>query len=269
MQTRSRHRISKKRKRRQFIIRSILLVLVLVIILPPAIKIVKKLGKEKEPVLQIPPEIMPTGTEHPLEEYPEELIDLYIRNEEARQFVLDYFDKKDIEFEIDLTNEVQSGKVPLFMQWDERWGYTKYGDGMIALSACGPVSLSMVAVHLTGNLSFDPRAIAAFSYDNGYYVKNNGTSWKLMSEGAERLGLTSKELPLDENAVARELYAGRPVICIMGEGDFTTGGHYIVLTGYSDGYVSVNDPNSYKNSEKLWKFSEIQDQIRNMWSYSI
>ncbi|MCD8152609.1 MAG: C39 family peptidase [Clostridiales bacterium] len=37
----------------------------------------------------------------------------------------------------------------------------------------------------------------------------------------------------------------------MGPGDFTTGGHFIVLTGIdSDGNVIVNDPNSRINSEK-------------------
>lgn len=97
--------------------------------------------------------------------------------------------------------------------------------------------------------------MADFSEDEGYYVPDNGTAWSLMSEGARQLGLTSRELPLEESIVASELDSGHPIICIMGEGDFTTSGHYIVLTGYEDGKVSVNDPNSYENSDKLWEFS--------------
>ena len=127
----------------------------------------------------------------------------------------------------------------------------------------------MVTVHLTGDLSLDPKTVSEFSEKNGYYSLNNGTKWTLMSEGAEKLGLTAKELPLDKNIVARELNAGRPIICIMGAGDFTSSGHYIVLTGYSDGKVSVNDPNSYVNSEKLWEFDAIANQIRNLWSYTV
>ena len=55
----------------------------------------------------------------------------------------------------------------------------------------------------------------------------------------------------------------------MGEGDFTSSAHFIVLTDYDDGMVSVKDPNSNSRSEKQWVFSEIEDQIRNLWSYTI
>ena len=203
-----------------------------------------------------------------ISDYPEELISLYERNEDARQFVLDYPLKKDSDQEIALSMDEYDG-VPLLMQWDERWGYSKYGSGIIGLNGCGPVCLSMVASYLKNDGSLDPKMIAAFSEENGYYVKGNGTAWALMSEGAEELGLVAKELPLEESIVERELTANHPIICIMGEGDFTTEGHYIVLTGYHDGMVSVNDPNSYKNSDKLWKFSDIESQIKNLWSYEV
>lgn len=209
------------------------------------------------------------GNGIPLSEYPQEIIELYERNPETKAFVLEYPQKKDDTPEIDLASEYERGKIPLLMQWDQRWGYGKYGNGIIALNACGPVCLSMVAVYLKDDIKYDPRWMADFSEDEGYYVPDNGTAWSLMSEGARQLGLTSRELPLEESIVASELDSGHPIICIMGEGDFTTSGHYIVLTGYEDGKVSVNDPNSYENSDKLWEFSEIRDQIRNLWSYTI
>ena len=53
----------------------------------------------------------------------------------------------------------------------------------------------------------------------------------------------------------------------MGPGDFTTTGHYIVMTGYVDGKISVNDPNSYENSEALWSYEQICGQIRNLWAF--
>lgn len=205
-----------------------------------------------------------------ISEYPEELIELYEKNEEARQFVLDYPFKKDAEPTIDVSAEVEETTgIPLFIQWDERWGYSSYGKGMIGVNGCGPTSLSMVAVYLTGNTEMNPKWMANFSEENGYYVTDNGTAWTLMSEGAELLGLKAKELSLREDIVAAELRQGHPIICIMGEGDFTTSGHYIVLTGYYNGKVSVNDCNSYRNSEKLWTFSDIESQIRNLWSYTV
>ena len=52
----------------------------------------------------------------------------------------------------------------------------------------------------------------------------------------------------------------------MGPGAFTTTGHFIVLTGCEDGMIRVNDPNSRKNSEKLWTYEEIAGSIRNLWT---
>ena len=202
-----------------------------------------------------------------LSEYPDNLIALYERNEETKQFVFEYPLRKDNNPEIDLS-ETDLETVPLFMQWDQRWGYFAYGNSIIGLNGCGPVCLSMVAMYITKNTEMNPKWMADFSSANGYYIKDNGTAWTLMSEGAEKLGITATELPLEESIIIRELTAGHPIICIMGEGDFTKEGHYIVLTGYENGKITVNDPNSYKNSEKLWDYKDIKDQIRNLWAYS-
>ena len=59
---------------------------------------------------------------------------------------------------------------------------------------------------------------------------------------------------------------GNPVILAMGPGDFTSSGHYIVLTGVVEGKFTVNDPNSRENSGKLWSYDEIAGQIRNIWA---
>lgn len=58
-----------------------------------------------------------------------------------------------------------------------------------------------------------------------------------------------------------------PIICIMGAGDFTDDGHFIVFTEMKDGKLVINDPNSRINSAKLWEFEDIKNQIHNMWAY--
>lgn len=201
--------------------------------------------------------------------YPQELLDLMERNKETEDFVIEYPVNKDKEFDIDLSKYKNSQTVPLLMQWDERWGYEQYGDGMIAMTGCGPTCLSMVTIYLTHDISFTPKAAAAFSTEHGYAVPGNGSSWTLMSEGGVTLGMKVKELPLDENRVMQNLQAGNPVVCIMGPGDFTTGGHYIVMVGTKDGKIQINDPNSRANSKKLWQFHDIKDQIRNLWAFSV
>ena len=62
------------------------------------------------------------------------------------------------------------------------------------------------------------------------------------------------------------LEAGKPIILALGAGDFTSSGHYIVLTGLEDGAFRVNDPNSRIRSEKLWTYEELEGQIRNIWA---
>jgi len=114
-----------------------------------------------------------------------------------------------------------------------------------------------------------PHQIAHFAEKNGYYEPGYGSSWTLISEGAEELGLTATELPLVKKKMVEALESGCPVILAMGAGDFTTTGHYIILTGVEDGAFRVNDPNSVINSKKLWTYEEIEHQIRNIWKISV
>lgn len=200
------------------------------------------------------------------EEYPDELLNLLIKNKETKQFVLDYPKKKDVKADIDISEETQGKGVPLFLQWDEQWGYLKYGEEIMAIDGCGPTCLSMVAVAVLGDTTMNPYWMAKYSEKNGY-MSSNATLWTLMTEGAAELGLDVTEIPLDEQRVANNLNVGNPVICIMGPGDFTTSGHFIVLTSYEDGKVTVNDPNSRERSRKKWSFQKISGQIRNLWVY--
>ena len=200
-----------------------------------------------------------------LSEWPEELLDLLEKNPEAQDFVLNYPIKKDLNPEIDLTEYLDTNNVPLLLQWDERWGYSQYAGELMGLSGCGPTCLSMVCLYLLDDASYTPEYIAEFATENGYSVSGNGSSWTLISEGGEKLGLDVTEIPLDENRIIRNLEVGNPIICVMGPGFFTSTGHFIVMTEYEGGYVKVNDPNSPNRSEQTWKLTEVMEQIRNLW----
>lgn len=204
----------------------------------------------------------------PFDEYPDFIIEMLDKTPAAIEFAVNYPVNKDKTYKIDMSEYENESGMPLFIQWDKRWGYIEYGSSVAGITACGPVSLSMVAYYLTGDKNMSPDKIIQFAKDNGYCVPGSGTSWTLISEGAGKLGLTATELPLNENHVKSHLQDGEPIICVMGPGDFTTLGHYIVLTSYEDGYVTVNDSNSVERTNKKWKFSEIQDQIRNLWAIS-
>ncbi len=200
--------------------------------------------------------------------YPESMLMLLDKHPETIGFVLRYPEAYGKSHRIDMSQYANSGSVPLFLQWDERWGYIPYGTDVAGVTACGPLCLSMVAFYLTGDENMSPDKMIQFSIDEGHCVPGNGSAWTLISKGAVKLGLNVKELPLVEGRIRKELESGNPVICVMGPGIFTTSGHYIVLTGYEDGKFRVNDPNSLVRSSQLWSYDEIQDQIRNLWAIS-
>ncbi len=202
-------------------------------------------------------------------EYPESLLALAERNPEAKEFVQNYPVNKDKDFEIDLSEEVEEGSIPLFLQWDERWGYEIYGDDFLAVTGCGPTCLSMVRCGLSGDTQWNPLEVARLADEQGYYVDGVGSAWTLMTEGAAGLGLVADTVVYDEAHILAELEAGKPIICAMRPGDFTTSGHFIVLTGVdSDGNLTVCDPNSRANSEKSWSVEDLLPQIKNLWSYT-
>ena len=206
------------------------------------------------------------GASPDLSNYPEALQALWAKNEDARPFVEGYFENKGRTFTIDLSQEAASDGVPLLMQWDRRWGYEPYAGGLLGCTGCGPTCLSMAALYLTGNPDYSPKYVAQYAAEQGYAVEGSGSAWALISEGAAHFGLEARELPLDERRMRSALEQGQLVICVLGPGDFTDNGHFIVLTGYEDGAFTVNDPNRYVNSSKTWTYDQLADQIKNLWA---
>lgn len=199
-------------------------------------------------------------------QYPKQLKELALKNEEALEFVYDYPAEHVKEHTIDLTEEASMDSVPLFVQWDKRWGYEKYSGNFFAASGCGPTTLSMVVVYLTHDREASPIAVAKYSKEAGYSVDGSGSSWTLISEGCRHYGVKAKAVALDESRMKAELDEGHPIVVNVGPGDFTDTGHFMVITGYDDEGFSINDPNSIEKSGKRWLFKNISSQIRAVWS---
>ncbi len=204
-----------------------------------------------------------------MEEYPERLLELLKKNPETEEFVTQYPTKKN-EVSDEPLEELLANpdEIPMLFQWDTRWGYYEYGGDVMGLTGCGATCMSMVASYLFQDPNLTPVYIAKFSTENKYVVDGGGTTWAMMSTGAQKLGLNVKEVPLHMNTVKKYLEEGHPIICNVGPGHFTEGGHYIVFTGWVDNMLMIHDPNSKQNTETLWNFSDIQDQIKNMWVYT-
>lgn len=205
-----------------------------------------------------------------MEQYPLELLTLLSNNMETLSFVSDYLMHVDDEEAAgSITAEELNGTIPLFQQWDKRWGYVKYGSNIIAINGCGPTCLSMVYTGLTGSVEKDPAAIADFCIENNYYTEDAGTSWSLMLEGAKKLGLNAEKISIGAETIKEKLTSGQPVICSMKPGDFTDTGHFIVLRAITEeGKLLINDPNNISRSEKEWDLDTVLGQVKSAWAYS-
>lgn len=199
--------------------------------------------------------------------YPAEVIELLNKNSETVDFVENYEVNKDAPYPDTIGESYQEGEIPLLFQWDERWGYAPYGTSLVAVCGCGPTCMAMVAAGLTNDPSITPDKVAAFGTQNSYVDENNNTYWSFMREAGANWNISCYEGLLTEEQAAAELAQGRPIICSVGPGDFTDNGHFIVLTGYDNGNVKVNDPFSRANSEKTWVYADIAGQFLAMWVY--
>ena len=220
----------------------------------------KELGKTNDLIKQV--------AEH-AGNYPDQLLEALANNPELADFADNYLEKKGTVSGEGLTDNEKAHEFPLFLQWDPRWGYASYGDNsVVGLSGCGPTALSMVLWYLTGNEDLTPDKIAEYSMKNGYYISGTGTAWLLLEDVPRLYGIWVTQPKADANTIKQALDDGDMIILSMGPGDFTIGGHFIVVYGYTEEGFLVNDPNCVARSRRVWTWEELKDQIKNMWLFS-
>lgn len=201
--------------------------------------------------------------------YPAKLLEMLYKNPETLDFVLEYPEKSQLPPAETVGELPAPGTIPLLLQWDKRWGYAPYGsETIVGVSGCGPTCIAMVACGLTSDSTITPAVVANYASESGFLTSTQDTSWELMTVGCENFGIQGQTLILSENVMADTLNAGHPIICSMAPGIFTTTGHFIVLTGYENGYFTVNDPASPKRSGQTYAYSEFSDQIKNLWYFT-
>lgn len=200
--------------------------------------------------------------------YPPEMIEFLVKYEEVVDFVLKYpveINEKHSSV-VDISGDYTKGAIPTFIQWDDRWGYIKYGDNVIGDSGCGPTCLAMAIVAITGRAQYTPITMCKFAQDNGYYVDGVGTAWDLMLGGVKKLGLNSEQISVTEESIRLALREDKLVILSMGPGIFTYSGHFILVYKYEDGKFFVKDPNSRIRTDTGFTYEEIKDQIKGGWA---
>ncbi|MBQ3081424.1 MAG: C39 family peptidase [Clostridia bacterium] len=142
-----------------------------------------------------------------------------------------------------------------------RWG----SDRSTKSSGCGAASASMVVEYFTNNTSQNPDTLFTWCCKNGYYY-GNGLDFSTVGVLCKNYGVTMTYAS-GQTQVINALKAGNPVIALMGPGTFTSGGHYIVLSGIKiengTTYIRVNDPNSSSRTNSYYTISLIASQLKN------
>lgn len=152
---------------------------------------------------------------------------------------------------IKIPNNCGGMSIPLYTQWDARWGRRPFGGGTISSSGCGATSVAMVISYLTKKCVYPNDIVDIIG--NRYYDPGAGQRWEMIPAACKAFGCRAVQQTVNADAIVASLKAGHPVIVsTSGYGttkEFTKHGHYICLRGLTkDGKVLVNDPND--NSTK-------------------
>lgn len=202
-----------------------------------------------------------------MDQYPEALLNNLCCNPNMLDFALGYQENYDTTSGTLEASELDG--IPLFIQWDKRWGYDAYGNDVIGLSGCGPTCLSMIVIGLTKNQEATPDKLADYATEHGYYEQNSGTKWSFMDEVAAVYGVQGYYIYLSKDNMQEELSQGHPLVCAMRSGDFTSQGHFIVIAGMEGDKFLVHDPNSIERSQQLWDYDILQYQISAIWAFKV
>ena len=134
-----------------------------------------------------------------------------------------------------------------YNQIDSRWRYHKYssiGDSSqtIGTSGCGPTSAAMIVTAIKGTIT--PPEMGDLFVQYGYRSQNNGTYWSAFRWTADVFNIEYQECSSLDTAV--ELVRNNNyVIASVGNGLFTTGGHFIVIVGIEGDTLKIYDPYLY------------------------
>lgn len=134
-----------------------------------------------------------------------------------------------------------------YSQIDNRWRYKMYssvGDSSqtIGTSGCGPTCASMVVTATKGAIT--PPEMCDLFVKYGYRSANNGTYWSAFRFVADTFNIGYQETT-DIQRALQLLESQNYVVASCGNGLFTTGGHFILLTKVENGMIEVYDPYLY------------------------
>lgn len=198
--------------------------------------------------------------------YSSEAIYNLLKYPENFLFILGTVNEKEAKKEKLITEREKASDIIYLSQTDPRWAYEKMNDSYLGFVGCGPTVMSMVSMYLLKDYSLTPDVIGQFAVERRLYLDNTGSEWALIGNWAKEHGFNSKEISTrSETTYEDELNKGGLIILNVGKGDFSYGGHYVLVVKKGDRGFTVYDPNSLINTNKIWSFEKLNEQTKNAW----
>ncbi len=154
-----------------------------------------------------------------------------------------------------------------FKQGAKPWGpkmYSNHNDPKqtMANSGCGPTSMADIVATLKDKEA-TPWTLARFAMQWGDRTYDNGTAWTFFKpHTAEYYQFVKVVQSATWDVLRACIDAGGYVVCSMGPGYWTNGGHFICAWKYDDTYVYCNDPaSSDRKKQKISQFMKERKQF--------
>ena len=156
-----------------------------------------------------------------------------------------------------------------FKQGDSRWGKKMYSSTgnksqTMANSACGPTSMADI-IHFCNDKSINPYDMAKLAMKWGDRTPAKGTAWTFFTHIQAHYGYKKMVATKSLETLKACLDAGGYVVCSMGPGYWTKGGHFICAWKYDGTYIYCNDPAS--SSRKKQKIADFVSQRKQFFCF--
>ena len=121
--------------------------------------------------------------------------------------------------------------------------------------------MAVVITSLTGKW-VTPLDTAIWGYQHGFYSRE-GSAHEMIPAMAAAYGIRCQGAGTDYQAIKKALKAGKPVVCLMGPGYFTRGGHFMVLVAIDNNdCVTVADVGSRARSAYKYRLADVIAQSK-------
>lgn len=168
-----------------------------------------------------------------------------------------------------------SFKPVSYLQTDPRWKNVKYAtpaeNATIGGSGCGPTAAAMVVAEWA-DPSESPLEACNWSAANGYKATGQGTYYSFFEPYFKRFGLkcerpNASSLYHTPGAAAHlaaynAVKQGDYVIACMGNGRWTSSGHFVLWFGIDGDNVLINDPNSTAENRLRASWSFFKNEVK-------